>query len=501
MTDSYGYFPIPVIPTATGNPTSFTHATTILEIIDQLRNQLQVLSDIIDTYDDNFNALVGNVNQACQSAISACTQLSTTAATMNSETATQIDTAVADLAAAQLTLTTALTSAQAANTAATAVSTAYTADVARQDQSIADQFEMVNEKISGYVTQNTIVYNVKDYGAVGDGVTDDSAAVINTLTAAAGGGIIFFPKGRYLITQALVIPRNAMVQGIGCHELADGSIDQGLVMNVPPAATVNNAMITMGPAAVMKDIGITGPGSGTGIYCSGSCHFDNVNVHMFSTAFNLTNLWYGYFNNLRLFKNSEGFNCNYCYNVKFIDPQFTFRDWNDVCARGFTLNQQIDIACIGGSIESYDTAFKYGLQVAQHVSLIGVYFEANAPVRNYTSQYGAMGVDMTNTTQCSIYVSGCHIYLSNTHAFIRANSAQRGVITSIGNKIKGGTGTSSMVCLANYCQSNGGSNIARVMIGDDMTSVNPNPTIYISPGQDGETHSLIVIPLGGTQNG
>jgi hypothetical protein len=52
--------------------------------------------------------------------------------------------------------------------------------------------------------------NVKDYGAVGDGTTDDSNAVINAIAAAvaAGGGTIYFPTGTYRITSQLVIPND-----------------------------------------------------------------------------------------------------------------------------------------------------------------------------------------------------------------------------------------------------------------------------------------------------
>lgn len=45
------------------------------------------------------------------------------------------------------------------------------------------------------------VYNVREYGAVGDGTTDDTVAVFNAIAAAnnAGGGRVYFPRATYLV--------------------------------------------------------------------------------------------------------------------------------------------------------------------------------------------------------------------------------------------------------------------------------------------------------------
>jgi polygalacturonase len=37
---------------------------------------------------------------------------------------------------------------------------------------------------------------VKSFGAVGDGVQDDSAAVLRAIAAAPDGGVVFFPAGK-----------------------------------------------------------------------------------------------------------------------------------------------------------------------------------------------------------------------------------------------------------------------------------------------------------------
>jgi hypothetical protein len=50
-------------------------------------------------------------------------------------------------------------------------------------------------------------YNVKTYGAVGDGVNDDTSAIQSAIDAAesVGGGTIFLPDGTYKITSTLTI--------------------------------------------------------------------------------------------------------------------------------------------------------------------------------------------------------------------------------------------------------------------------------------------------------
>jgi hypothetical protein len=57
--------------------------------------------------------------------------------------------------------------------------------------------------------------NVKDYGAVGDGVNDDTAAIQAAIDAAStdGGGIIFLPAGEYKITAPLEMKSYCHIQG------------------------------------------------------------------------------------------------------------------------------------------------------------------------------------------------------------------------------------------------------------------------------------------------
>ncbi|WP_130858971.1 glycosyl hydrolase family 28-related protein [Gracilibacillus phocaeensis] len=61
----------------------------------------------------------------------------------------------------------------------------------------------------------TNLYNVKDYGAVGDGTTDDSTSFQNALDQAdtAGGGTVYVPAGRYKIDSHLTVGTNVELRG------------------------------------------------------------------------------------------------------------------------------------------------------------------------------------------------------------------------------------------------------------------------------------------------
>jgi hypothetical protein len=59
-------------------------------------------------------------------------------------------------------------------------------------------------------------FNVKDYGALGNGTTDDLAALQAAVDAAsaAGGGTVFLPKGVYRISDSLVLKTGVTLQGV-----------------------------------------------------------------------------------------------------------------------------------------------------------------------------------------------------------------------------------------------------------------------------------------------
>ncbi len=65
------------------------------------------------------------------------------------------------------------------------------------------------------------VFNVRDFGATGTASVDDMLAIGQALAAAedAGGGVVYLPRGRYLLEETLVVPRYTVIRGEG-RELA-----------------------------------------------------------------------------------------------------------------------------------------------------------------------------------------------------------------------------------------------------------------------------------------
>ncbi len=105
--------------------------------------------------------------------------------------------------------------------------------------------EIVSKRIGNSLTNvqtwGGILYNVKSYGAVGDGVTDDTVAIQAAINAAlaAGNGVVAFPSADYRITSGFVIDISMVtIQGRGSRLICD-SIPTG-----EPALTVYSSVST-----------------------------------------------------------------------------------------------------------------------------------------------------------------------------------------------------------------------------------------------------------------
>jgi len=135
----------------------------------------------------------------------------------------------------------------------------------------------------------TVVYermiSVKDFGAVGDGTTPDDAAIqaASDRVEALGGGIVYFPKGTYLVNATLAID----TAGVSWQGAGRGI---SIIKNAQTAANALN--VNLGSATdcklFIRDLSFTASttSSGTGINVANGdrIHICNVSVALHRTG-------------------------------------------------------------------------------------------------------------------------------------------------------------------------------------------------------------------------
>lgn len=117
------------------------------------------------------------------------------------------------------------------------------------------------------------VFNVRAFGAVGDGSTDDTAAIVAALAAAnaASGGEVYCPRGTYKITATLAIPANTKLCGQGPQRTIIRRAFNGTMMTVTAVSDVELSSLTLdggAPTFAGKGVVISGAGSSLRPYFS-----------------------------------------------------------------------------------------------------------------------------------------------------------------------------------------------------------------------------------------
>lgn len=134
------------------------------------------------------------------------------------------------------------------------------------------------------------VYNVHDFGAVGDGVTDDTAAIQTAIDTAitAKASLVYLPPGTYKISAALSITTNNIqftLKGAGIG-----------VTSITQSAVASDGISATGYLLSIENLTVTGPGTtstGTGISLIGAAIIGRiiltrVQVSGFSIGFAFT---------------------------------------------------------------------------------------------------------------------------------------------------------------------------------------------------------------------
>lgn len=81
--------------------------------------------------------------------------------------------------------------------------------------------------------------SVKDYGAIGDGVIDDTAAIQGALNAAPAGATVVMPPGTYRVSTVITVPSGVQLVGLGIgSNIFGGYVEIIGDLSVSPIVTV-----------------------------------------------------------------------------------------------------------------------------------------------------------------------------------------------------------------------------------------------------------------------
>lgn len=130
-------------------------------------------------------------------------------------------------------------------------------------------------------------FNVKVYGAAGDGTTDDTAAVNSAIAAIpSAGGVLYFPAGTYKTSGGFTLAHPTLVRGDGMAA-ADGFTAGA--STVQCTSTTASLFTVSAETATFADVALyctVTPTAGAGVTVNGSssnqkCSFDRVSVYGF----------------------------------------------------------------------------------------------------------------------------------------------------------------------------------------------------------------------------
>lgn len=149
---------------------------------------------------------------------------------------------------------------------------------------------LVSKDIGNYLTNKAIwsnlMYNVKAYGARGDGINDDTIEIQSAINACyeAGGGIVIFPAGTYLISSSLIKKEKVSLLGVGTYSVTLKwiTISGGTIIDTTnqrlSGTNIEGMTITKASNVTGDVTGLLG-GSAIGIYNSTGLTVRNVRFY------------------------------------------------------------------------------------------------------------------------------------------------------------------------------------------------------------------------------
>jgi hypothetical protein len=286
------------------------------------------------------------------------------------------------------------------------------------------------------------------YGAKGDGSTDDTAAIQAAVTACAGAGVVYFPPGTYKLSSALTVGTGVTLCGAG-----------QTATTLHQSSTTANA-ITIGGTTVanvqIRDLTITGPSSGSGVGISASANaganpvvqlvIRNVTVsNMGSHGISLLVPIVSTFDNV--VSNFNGGRGWYVTGVPSTgipgtSLSFTACYANTNALDGWYLQTLTYCSLNGCASDTNGTG--YVLAGCQGVVLNGCGAESTVAKNSLTGNSFTITSDSSSNPSSGVTLNGCYTLVNNAIAFWVTGSSVNITLIGLRENSPGGSATSSI---------------------------------------------------------
>ena len=301
---------------------------------------------------------------------------------------------------------------------------------------------------------------VRDFGAKGDGVTDDIVAFENCAAAAGVNGTIEVADGQYRLSRAFTLPATATMVGDNLAQADQPTT--GAVIKVDHTGVG----ISMGYGQIVG-IAVHGPyknggspSTSIGIKWNGGGKLEDVTIIGFNQAVQATQAWYAKIKRLFAFKNVVGLYVDNCYNMTLTDCRLQSKTDDGNLGRCMDLYNKSWVTCYGTSFES----FAIGAYIHGNGSLFstnGGYFETQSG----SSVHSGVFVDGTGNT---VNLNGNTVYLNYIPNFVNAavGASAGSVVNGSGNLYIGTVNPAAIAHVYFFVQGVRGS-----LFGDNMYQV------------------------------